>query len=238
MSQAAVSAPAAHLLEWLAISLTPGLGPTKARKLAEHFGSAEAVFRASLTELEATGIPIVSAQSLATGKSAELAREEIAQAAAAGVTLVSLDDPSYPPRLKEIYDPPLILRVRGNLDALTSPGIAMVGTRHPTPYGSGMAERLACDLAAQGLVIISGMARGVDTASHRGAITAKGKTVAVFGTGVDVIYPKENTRLSEQILALGGALISEFPLGNVCRSAEFSHSQPHHQWNVGGRASG
>jgi DNA processing protein len=221
LSQAAVSAPAAHLLEWLAISLTPGLGPTKARKLAEHFGSAEAVFRASLTELEATGIQIVSAQSLATGKSQELAREEIAQAAAAGVTLVSLDDPSYPPRLKEIYDPPLILRVRGNLNALTSPGIAMVGTRHPTPYGSGMAERLACDLAAQGLVIISGMARGVDTASHRGAITAKGKTVAVFGTGVDVIYPKENTRLSEQILALGGALISEFPLGTFAAPQNF-----------------
>ena len=97
-----------------------------------------------------------------------------------------------------------------------------------------MAERLACDLAAQGLVIISGMARGVDTASHRGAITAKGKTVAVFGTGVDVIYPKENTRLSEQILALGGALISEFPLGNVCRSAEFSHPQSDHQRHVGG----
>jgi DNA processing protein len=77
-----------------------------------------------------------------------------------------MDDPSYPPRLKEIYDPPLILYVRGSVDVLT-------GTRHPTPYGSGMAERLACDLAAQGLVIISGMARGVDTASHRGAISAK-----------------------------------------------------------------
>ena len=89
----------------------------------------------------------------------------------------------------------------------------MVGTRHPTPYGSGMAERLACDLAGQGLVIISGMARGVDTASHRGAITAKGKTVAVLGTGVDVIYPKENSRLAEQIIALGGALISEFAMG-------------------------
>ena len=84
-----------------------------------------------------------------------------------------------------------------------------------------MAERLACDLAAQGLVIISGMARGVDTASHRGAITAKGKTVAVFGTGVDVIYPKENTRLSEQILALGGALISEFPLGTFAAPQNF-----------------
>ncbi len=221
MSNAAVSPAATHLLEWLAISLTPGLGPTKARKLIENFGSPEAVLHASLTELESTGIQVVSAQSLATGKSAELAREEIARAAAADVTMLSMDDPSYPPRLKEIYDPPLILRVRGNAEVLTHPGIAMVGTRHPTPYGSGMAERLACDLAAQGLVIISGMARGVDTASHRGAIAAKGKTVAVFGTGVDVIYPKENSRLSEQILALGGALISEFPLGTFAAPQNF-----------------
>ncbi len=221
MSNIAISPGTTHLVEWLAISLTPGLGPTKARKLVEHFGSAEAVLRASLTELESTGIQAVSAQSLATGKSAELAREEIARAAAADVTMVSMDDPAYPPRLKEIYDPPLILRVRGNVEVLTKPGIAMVGTRHPTPYGSGMAERLACDLAAQGLVIISGMARGVDTASHRGAISAKGKTIAVFGTGVDVIYPKENSRLSEQILALGGALISEFPLGTFAAPQNF-----------------
>jgi DNA processing protein len=209
----AVASPSTtHLLEWLALSLTAGMGPTKSRKLVDHFGTAEAVFRASLTELEAAGLQAISAQSLATGKSAELAREEIARATEAGVLLVSRDDPSYPPRLREIYDPPLVLYVRGDAEILTKPGIAMVGTRHPTPYGLGMAERLACDLAAQGLVIISGMARGVDTASHRGAISAKGKTVAVFGTGVDVIYPKENSRLSEQILALGGALISEFPL--------------------------
>src|SRR5580693_7693062 len=213
LNAVAASPSVTHILEWLAISLTPGLGPTKARKLVEHFGSAEAVFHASLTELESTGMQAVSAQSLATGKSAELAREEIARAAAAGVTVVSVEDPCYPSRLKEIYDPPLVLYVRGNPEVLTLPGIAIVGTRHPTPYGSGMAERLACDLAAQGLVIISGMARGVDTASHRGAISAKGKTVAVLGTGVDVIYPKENSRLSEQIVALGGAIISEFPLG-------------------------
>ena len=217
----AVAAPSSHLLEWLAISLTQGLGPTRARKLVEHFGSPQAVLRASLTELESTGIQAVSAQSIATGKSAELAREEIARAAAAGVTMLSLDDPSYPPRLKEIYDPPSVLYVRGNRELLTQPGIAMVGTRHPTPYGSGTAERLACDLAAQGLIIISGMARGVDTASHRGAITAKGKTVAVFGTGVDVIYPKENSRLSEQILTLGGTLISEFPLGTAAFPQNF-----------------
>jgi DNA processing protein len=221
MNTVVVSTSATHILEWLAISLTPGLGPTKARKLVEHFGSAEAVFHASLTELESTGMQAVSAQSIATGKSAELAREEIARAAAAGVTVVSLEDPCYPSRLKEIYDPPLVLYVRGNPEVLTQPGIAVVGTRHPTPYGSGMAERLACDLATQGLVIISGMARGVDTASHRGAISARGKTIAVFGTGVDVIYPKENSRLSEQILALGGALISEFRLGTFAAPQNF-----------------
>lgn len=221
MSTAAVLPAATHLLEWLALSLTPGLGPTRSRKLVEHFGSPDAIFRASLTELESTGIQAISAQSIATGKSAELAREEIARAAAASIAIVSMDDPSYPPRLKEIYDPPLILYVRGSIEALTRPGIAMVGTRHPTPYGSGMAERLACDLATQGLVIISGMARGVDTASHRGAITAKGKTIAVFGTGVDVIYPKENSRLAEQIVALGGALISEFALGTFAAPQNF-----------------
>lgn len=222
MSEATLlPAATAHTLEWLALSLTPGLGPTKARKLVEHFGSPEGVFRASLTELEATDIQAVSAQSLATGKSAELAREEMARAANAGIAVLSVDDFCFPSRLKEIYDPPAILYVRGNAEVLTRPGIAVIGTRHPTPYGSGMAERLACDLAAQGLVIISGMARGVDTAGHRGAISAKGKTVAVFGTGVDVIDPKENSRLSEQILALGGALVSEFPLGAFAAPQNF-----------------
>ena len=180
----------------------------------------------------------VSAQSIATGKSAEMAREEIARAAAAGVTVLSLEDPCYPPRLKEIYDPPLVLYVRGNPEVLTQPGIAMVGTRHPTPYGSGMAERLACDLAAQGLVIISGMARGVDTASHRGAISAKGKTVAVFGTGVDVIYPKENSRLVGADSCVGWGAYFRISFGNVCGATEFSDPQPDFEWHVGRRAGG
>jgi DNA processing protein len=208
-----VDRPAAEqALHWLALGLTPGLGPSRARRLVEHFGSIAAVFRASLTELEATGLLAVSAQSLGTGKSLELAQEELAKAVSAGVAILAFVDPAYPARLKEIYDPPLVLYVRGNVNVLALPCIAVVGTRHPTPYGSGMAERLAIDLAARGLVILSGMARGVDSAAHRGAIAAKGKTVAVFGTGVDVPYPKENTRLAEQILALGGALISEFPM--------------------------
>jgi len=199
-------------LQWLALGLTPGLGPTRVRRLVEHFGNVAAIFHASLTELEATGMLAVSAQALATGKSLELAQEELAHTAAAGAQVLTLDHAAYPPRLKEIYDPPPILYVRGNVEVLSRPGIAMVGTRHPTPYGTGMAERLATDLAAHGLVIFSGMARGVDTASHRGALAGKGSTVAVFGTGIDVPYPKENTRLSEQILGSGGALISEFPL--------------------------
>ena len=206
---------------WLALALTPRLGPTRVRKLVEHFGSAERVFQASLTELEASGMPVVSAQSLATGESMELAQQQIAKAVACGAKIIALDDPSYPRNLKEIYDPPVVLFVRGSVEVLSLAGIAMVGTRHPTPYGLGMAERLSKDLAARGLVIISGMARGVDTASHRGAIAASGKTVAVFGTGVDVLYPKENSRLAEQILSLGGALISEFPIGTFAAPQNF-----------------
>ncbi len=220
-SPLSIRAPEESFLPWLALVLTPGLGPTRARRLVEHFGGAEAIFRASLTELEATGIQAASAQSLGTGKSMELAREESVRAAAAGAKILTLDDPAYSAQLKQIYDPPLVLYVRGEASILSRPAIAIVGTRHPTPYGSGMAERLACDLAARGLVIISGMARGVDSHGHRGAIQAKGKTVAVFGTGIDVIYPKENSRLSEQILALGGALISEFPIGTFAAPQNF-----------------
>jgi len=216
MSEVAVTAPnpvSYQATYWLALALTPGLGPTRIKKLIEHYGTAERVFHASLTELEATGMRAVSAQSLATGKSLELAQQECVKAVEAGAKIISLSDPEYPARLKEIYDPPVILFVKGSIEVLAQPGIAMVGTRHPTPYGSGMAERLSTDLAARGLVIISGLARGIDTASHRGAVAAKGKTVAVLGTGIDVMYPKENTRLAEQIVALGGALISEFPTG-------------------------
>jgi DNA processing protein len=167
---AAICKTSENTMQWLAMALTPGLGPTKARRVIEFFGGVQAVFRASLTELEAAGIRAISAQSLGTGRSMELAQDELGKAAAAGVSVVALDDPAYPSQLKQIYDPPLILYVRGKVETISQPGIALVGTRHPTPYGSGMAERLACDLAARGLVIFSGMARGVDTAGHRGAI--------------------------------------------------------------------
>ena len=126
-------------LQWLALVLTPGLGPTKARRLAELLGGVQNIFKASLTELEATGIQAVFVQSLGTGRSMELAHDELARTIAAGVDVLSLEEPTYPPQLKQIYDPPLVLYVRGTAAAISQPGIALVGTRHPTPYGTGMA---------------------------------------------------------------------------------------------------
>src|SRR5512146_2485935 len=190
------------MLAWLALTMTPQLGPTRSRRLVERLGKVEAVFRASLTELEGCGLPAPAAQSLALGASRQSAEQELARAAAAGVELLCFDDPDYPEPLKNIYDPPVILYIRGNRGALNAPGIAVVGTRHPTPYGLGMAERLACDLAARGLLLLSGLARGVDSAAHRGVVNARGQTVAVLGTGVDVIYPRENKKLAEQMLSL------------------------------------
>jgi DNA processing protein len=206
---------------WLALTLTSGLGPIRAKRLIDFFGNVEKIFQASLTELEGAGLSAAAAQSIAVGHSIELAQDELAKAAAAGIKCVTLDDAEYPPRLRQIYDPPLVLYVRGNVEALARPGIAVIGTRHPTPYGIGMAERLACDLAARNVAILSGLARGVDTAAHRGAVSAKGKTVAVFGTGVDNVYPKENSRLADQIISMGGALISEFPLGTFAAPQNF-----------------
>ena len=130
-----------------------------------------------------------------------------------GGSLVSLASADYPERLKEIYDPPPVLWVRGNIGLLARPMLAVVGTRHPSPYGSGVAEMLARDLSARRLLIISGMARGIDTCAHKGALAARAPTVAVWGTGIDVIYPKENKKLAEEILDTGGTIISEVPMG-------------------------
>jgi DNA processing protein len=212
---------ASRKLYWVALALTPGLGAIRCRNLVTHFGGVENIFHAALTELEAAGLTAPSAQAIATGKSLAAAEEEMIRATSIGAEILTLDDDAYPQQLKEIYDPPPTLYVRGNPAVLAEPGIAMVGTRHPTPYGLGMAERLACDLAARGLIIFSGMARGVDTAAHRGCIAGKGRTVAVFGTGVDVIYPRENEKLAGQIIAQGGALVSEFAVGSFAAPQNF-----------------
>ncbi len=213
MPEAAAPAISARDRQMLALASTPQLGPTRVRKLFERIPRVEDVFRATLTELEAIGLPAASAQSIALGDALRLADEELKKLAKSpGVTLVTMGSEFYPAHLAEIYDPPLVLYVRGNPRILLDVGIAVIGTRHPTPYGLGMAERLSQDLANCGLVIISGMARGIDSIAHKGAVMARGRTIAVFGTGVDIIYPRENRKLSEQILELGGALVSEFPL--------------------------
>lgn len=206
---------------WLALALTPALGPIRGRKLVEYFGGIDAVFQASLTELEGAGLRAESAQAIALGKALEAAEEELMRAATAGAAIVTYDDEAYPAALRNIYDPPIVLYVRGAVEALSAPGVAVVGTRHPTPYGIGMAQRLACDLASRGLIIFSGMARGVDTCAHKGALEGKGRTVAVWGTGVDVCYPKENRKLADQVLAGEGAIVSEFPIGTFAAPQNF-----------------
>jgi DNA processing protein len=200
-------------MAWLALILTPGMGARRVWKVIERLGEAERLFEASLTELEGLGLPAHSAQFCFDGKAREAAENELARVMEVGREIVTPADEDYPARLREIYDPPAVLWVRGEVTLLAKPGIAVVGTRHPSPYGVGMAEMLSRDLAARGVVVLSGMARGVDTAAHKGALEAKGKTVAVWGTGIDVIYPKENKKLAETIVASGGAIVSEFPLG-------------------------
>jgi DNA processing protein len=200
-------------MAWMALTLTPGMGPTRIWKAMNRLGAAERLFEASLTELEGLGMPAQSAQFVFEGKARAAAEDELKRVAEAGGSVLTPEEEAYPERLREIYDPPAVLWIRGNVELLARPGIAVVGTRQPSPYGAGMAELLSRDLANRRLVILSGMARGVDTAAHKGAIEAGGKTVAVWGTGIDVIYPKENKKLAESIVASGGTIVSEYPLG-------------------------
>ncbi len=200
-------------LGWLALALAPGMGPTRTLRAVRRIGAPEHVWRASLTELEGAGLTAAAAQFCFDGRGRKVAEEEMQRVHEQGATLITPDMNAYPGPLLEIFDPPSILWVRGSVDALSRPGIGVVGTRQPTPYGAGMAEMLSRDLARRGVAIFSGMARGVDTAAHKGALQAGGVTVAVWGTGIDVIYPKENKRLAEEIVATGGAIVSEFPIG-------------------------
>jgi DNA processing protein len=208
-----VSAKDEARLAWLALVLTPQMGPTRSMRAVQRLGAPERLWTASLTELEGVGMPAEAAQFCFDGRARSAAIDEASRIAEQQAAYLTPGDEAYPSRLLEIYDPPPVLWVRGNQALLNRAGIAVVGTRHPTPYGAGMAEMISRDLARRGMVVLSGMARGVDTCAHKGALEAGGATVAVWGTGIDVIYPKENKRLAEQIVAQGGAIVSEFPLG-------------------------
>ena len=202
-----------HSLPWLALRLTPGLGARLSGKLLRQFGSPEEVFRASLTELEACQLPAAVAQAVFSRAAFRDAEKELAQVRKAGCQLIHWEESAYPKRLAEIYDPPPLLYVRGNVQVLNRYTISIVGTRRPTPYGNQIAEKLARDLAEHGLIIASGLARGIDSSAHRGACAAsRGGTIGVLGSGIDVIYPKENRKLFEEV-EKRGAIITEFPVG-------------------------
>jgi DNA processing protein len=205
---------------WLALGRVEGLGVRSAQKLVEHFGSPEAVYGAPIGSLEAAGLAHRVAERVRAGAGLQEAEREAAAAEKLGCSVIPFGSGDYPPLLKHIADPPLALYVRGDSSLLGAHGVAIVGTRRPSAYGSSVAHRLASDLAQRRLVIVSGLARGIDSAAHRGALEAKGKTVAVLGCGVDVIYPRDNKRLAESILA-GGALVSEFPLGTSPQPENF-----------------
>jgi DNA processing protein len=198
-------------LYWLALRMTPGLGTRKAGQLLEVFRTPQAIFRASRSELQAAGLSAGVAQSLASGCAFEDAAEQQQKTKEEGVTLVPVTDARYPKPLRDIFDPPPVLFAQGRLELLGTLMLGIVGTRRPTPYGTAAAARLSKDLAVAGMTIVSGMARGIDTSAHRSALEAGGDTIAVFGSGVDQIYPAENRKLAEQI-ASQGLIISEFPM--------------------------
>ena len=207
-------------LHWLALKLIPGLGTRNSAKLLERFRTPQAIFRASRTELEAAGASGAVAQSIASGCTFEDAVTQQQRMAESGAVLVTIGDPRYPPPLRDIFDPPPVLFARGRVELLQSLALGVVGTRRPTPYGVAVAERLSADLSHAGLVIVSGMARGIDTAAHKGALKAGGETVAVLGCGVDVVYPSENRKLMGEI-AVKGLIISEFPMGSTAFPQNF-----------------
>jgi DNA processing protein len=204
------------LLYWLALHLTPGLGAQRALRLVKVFGHPERIFHASLSELEAAmpQLPKATAESIHAGIAFEEAADEIRKIEGAGVEVAPYQDPRYPARLREIYDPPILLYIRGRAELLQGHTLAVVGTRRPTPYGKAVAEKLSRDMVRLGLTHVSGMARGVDAASHAGALEGGGNTVAVLGTGVDAPYPKENRKLYDEI-AHRGCVISEFRMGTT-----------------------
>ncbi len=200
-------------LPWLALALTPGLACRLSARLLNKFGSPEEVFRAPLPLLEGCSLPAAVAQAVFHKKSFKRAEKELASTRnIENCRLLNWTEPDYPATLRQIYDPPVLLYVRGDPAVLNLPSIGMVGTRRPTLYGTQMAERLGRETAARGLVVVSGMARGIDAISHHGAMAVNGRAVGVLGTGVDVCYPKENKKLYEKVLERG-AIISEFPLG-------------------------
>jgi DNA processing protein len=200
------------VLFWLALALVPGLGHRRGIRTVNQFGDVRKVFLASRADLEATGLSGAVAQSIASACTFEEAATQQQQALSMGCMVLPFSHPCYPHRLRGITDAPLVLFALGNTDLLEDVNVALVGTRRPTAYGKAVATKLGSELAKLGVCVVSGMARGIDTHAHRSCLEAGGKTVAVFGCGLDHVYPAENRDLAHSI-AEKGLVLSEFALG-------------------------
>ncbi len=208
-----------ELRYWLALLRVPGLGSAKAQLLIEHFGSLTAFFALSASQWRAEGVPETFIESL-TNMNWELIDRDLAWAEQTDQHIICIDDPVYPPLLREILTAPMALFIKGDLNKLTLPQLAIVGSRNPTPAGIEIANNFAAALASVGYTITSGLALGIDAASHRGALQAKGQTIAVLGASMDHIYPRRHRKLATQICQ-NGALVSEFFLDTQPRADHF-----------------
>ncbi len=198
---------------WAALNMVQGLESLKVKALIDAFGSARAVLQAPASELRgAARLSPAVARRITDWESAIDPDGELERAYAAGLSILCIEDEQYPRYLREVHDPPIVLYVRGTLAPQDDRAVAIVGTRRPSYYGTSTTERLAGDLARRGLTVVSGLARGIDSAAHRGALAAGGRTIAVLGCGADVVYPPENGHLMKEVAA-SGAVITEFPMG-------------------------
>lgn len=198
----------------VALSIIPGFGCRRVFNLIKHVDEPEKIFTLSKRELRSVeGIGEASALSLLTFDEWGKVDDIINQTEKNGSEIITLVDPEYPALLKQIYDPPVLLWLKGNSEALSKPGIAVVGTRNTSPYGRNMAKKLTGELADEGLCIFSGLAYGIDAIAHKTALEHGAPTVGVLGSGIDNLYPQKNADLANQIVKAGGAVITEFPLG-------------------------
>ncbi|NPV92063.1 MAG: DNA-protecting protein DprA [Firmicutes bacterium] len=199
---------------WLALIKVPGLGTAKIHALVNHFGRAETAWRAAPAEVaKVKGIGPHYTELFVSGRAGIVPERELETVLRRGMRVLIFTDPEYPQLLKQIHDPPPVLFVKGSLRPEDSRAIAVVGSRNATPFGRSAAGELAAGLALAGVCVVSGLARGIDTAAHQGALKAGGRTIAVLGNGLDTVYPPENRTLFRKIEE-AGAVISEYPPGS------------------------
>jgi DNA processing protein len=205
--------PAEDVSDWIVLNMIPGVGGATFRRLVKFFGSPGTALNASLNDLNRIrGLTPAVCQSIVEHRDRIPVEREMDMIDRHGCKVITIQDESYPVNLKAIYDPPQVLYVKGELLPTDSFAISVVGTRTASSYGKAVAEQISNQLAARGVTIISGMAYGIDAAAHKGALSAGGRTIAVMGNGLDIVYPARNVSLMEKIIS-SGAVISEFPMG-------------------------